>query len=155
MKQIEKYLTKKNILIAGGVVVLVIVLAKLFKKKPKDDISNTQVVTKKTIKNIPTRDNTFVSNITDTQAANIAKTLFNSMKWIGTDEQAMYDVLKDVNGEGLKLVAAAFGEPKYSAFGYSPYLGTRTNIFGWFQAELNENELTKMKKIWYKSGLDF
>ena len=61
MKDIQKYLTKKNLLIAGGVVVLVVALAKLFKKKPKDDIANTQVVTKKTIKNIPTRDNTFVS----------------------------------------------------------------------------------------------
>jgi len=155
MKDIQKYLTKKNLLIAGGVVALVVVLIQLFKKKPKDDIANTKVVTKKTIKNIPTRDNTFVSNITETQAAQIAKTLFNSMKWVGTYEQDMYDALKDVNGEGLKLVAMKFGEPKYSAFGYSPYLGTKTDLFGWFQEELDENELAKMKKIWYKSGLDF
>ena len=154
MKDIQKYLTKKNLLIAGGVVALVVVLIQLFKKKPKDDIANTKVVTKKTIKNIPTRDNTFVSNITETQAAQIAKTLFNSMKWVGTYEQDMYDALKDVNGEGLKLVAMKFGEPKYSGFGYSPYLGTKTDLFGWFQEELDENELAKMKKIWYKSGLN-
>ena len=153
MKEIQKYLTKKNLLIAGGVVVLVIALRQLFKKKP-EDASSTTVVTDKTIKNIPTRDNTFVSNITETQAAQIAKTLFNSMKWAGTDEQAMYDVLKDVNGEGLKLVYKEYGEPKYAAFGYSPYLGIKTDLFGWFQQELDENELAKMKKIWYKSGLN-
>jgi len=153
MKEIQKYLTKKNLLIAGGVVVLVIALRQLFKKKP-EDASSTTVVTSKTIKNIPTRDNTFVSNITETQAAQIAKTLFNSMKWVGTYEQDMYDALKDVNGEGLKLVYKEYGEPKYSAFGYSPYLGTRTDLFGWFQQELDENELAKMKKIWYKSGLN-
>lgn len=152
MKEIQKYLTKKNLLIAGGVVVLVIALRQLFKKKP-EDASSTTVVTSKTIKNIPTRDNTFVSNITDSQAAQIAKTLFNSMKWAGTNEQAMYDVLKNVNGEGLKLVYKEFGEPKYAAYGYSPYLGTKTDLFGWFQQELDENELSKMKKIWYKSGL--
>ena len=152
MKEIQKYLTKKNLFIAGGVVVLVIILRKLFTKS--QDVSSTPVITSKTIKNIPTRDNTFVSNITETQAAQIAKTLFNSMKWVGTNEQAMYDALKDVNGEGLKLVYKAYGEPKYAAFGYSPYLGTKTDLFGWFQQELDENELTKMKKIWYKSGLN-
>lgn len=153
MKELQRYLTKKNLLIAGGVVVLVIVLRQLFKKKP-EDVSGTPVITDKTIKNIPTRDNTFVSNITDSQAAQIAKTLFNSMKFVGTNEQAMFDALKDVNGEGLKLVYKEYGEPKYSAFGYSPYLGTRTDLFGWFNQELDENELAKMKKIWYKSGLN-
>lgn len=152
MKEIKKYLTKKNLLIAGGVVVLVIILRKLFTKS--EDVSSTPVITSKTIKNIPTRDSTFVSNITDSQAAQIAKTLFNSMKWWGTDEQAMYDALKDVNGEGLKLVYKAYGEPKYSLAGYSPYLGVKTDLFGWFNQELDENELTKMKKIWYKSGLN-
>lgn len=152
MKEIQKYLTKKNLLIAGGVVVLVIVLRKLFTKS--QDVSSTPVITSKTIKNIPTRDSTFVSNITDSQAAQIAKTLFNSMKFAGTNEQAMFDALANVNGEGLKLVYKAYGEPKYAAYGYSPYLGLKTDLFGWFQAELNENELTKMKKIWYKSGLN-
>lgn len=88
-----------------------------------------------------------------------ANSLYESMRDYGTDEEGMFKILEYLNPDELKMVYKAFGLKNYSSGGKGINLfginivGDSLDLFGWFQAELNENERIKMRSIWEKSGL--
>lgn len=97
------------------------------------------------IKNQKTNDKR-PRTITDTKAEQIAKAQYDAMNRPGTDEITLFRTLDNLTGEDLKKVFEKFGKPRYSIT-----IGNR-DLFGWYRAELNKNELTIMRRIWHKSG---
>lgn len=82
-----------------------------------------------------------------------AKQLFDAMNQAGTNEAAMFNALKNLNGASLQKVYSAFGIKRYLGFAWTRYMGTDKDLFGWFNAELGGTDLRRMKEIWKKSGL--
>ena len=89
------------------------------------------------------------------QANTIAQNQYNAMYDLGTDETALVNSLKPLNGADLRLVYNEYGSPLYSAFGTLPYLGAPLDLFGWYNKELGSNSGTikELRSIWMKSGL--
>jgi hypothetical protein len=85
----------------------------------------------------------------------IAQNQYNAMYDLGTDETALVNSLKPLNGADLRLVYNEYGSPLYSAFGTLPYLGAPLDLFGWYNKELGSNSGTikELRSIWMKSGL--
>jgi len=96
--------------------------------------------------------NFFSDRVNLTWAESIAESLHYAMLGRGTDEDVMFKSLEDLNQFELKEVFEAFGNRKYAWWGHS-FGGAAIDLFGWFNAELNEKEKTQMRKIWVKSGL--
>ena len=98
----------------------------------------------------------------EAQAKTIAQGQYNSMKGFGTDENALFDALVDLNGAQLCKVYQAYGVKEGK------------DLFGWYQDELGRgafstmvhpdipgcesvfdgcSESTMMATLWEKSGL--
>ncbi len=98
----------------------------------------------------------------ETQAKMIAQGQYNSMEGYGTDENALFDALVDLNGAQLCKVYQAYG------------IKDGKDLFGWYQDELGRgafntmvhsdipgcesvfdgcSESTMMATLWNKSGL--
>ena len=89
------------------------------------------------------------------QANTIAQNQYNAMYDLGTDETALVNTLKPLNGADLRLVYNEYGSPLYSAFGTLPYIGAPLDLFGWYNKELGSNSgpIKELRAIWLKSGL--
>jgi hypothetical protein len=106
------------------------------------------------IVNTPPEDgSTGQTAITNSVAQLKAKQLFDAMDQLGTNEAAMFNAVKDLNGASLQKVYSAFGIKKYLGFAWTNYIGTDKDLFGWFNEELGGTDLKRMKEIWKKSGL--
>jgi hypothetical protein len=103
----------------------------------------------------PTKDGSTTSNISASNASNIATTQFDAMQGFGTDEAMLFNSLQSLNGKALQLVYQKFGLKPYLIAGFFPAwaTGTPLDLFSWYRNELDTNELIKMRQIWAKSGL--
>jgi len=97
------------------------------------------------------------ATITTNDAAIIAAEQQAAMEygfWGATDEDALINMLKPLNGNDLRLVFNAFGKKAYLFSTEAPsWMGTDINLFGWYKEELSEYWLKKMREIWRKSQL--
>jgi hypothetical protein len=95
------------------------------------------------------------ATISKGQANTIAQNQYNAMYDLGTDETALVNSIKTLNGANLRLVYNEYGSPLYSAFGTLPYFGAPLDLFGWYNKELSRNSGTikELRSIWMKSGL--
>jgi hypothetical protein len=107
------------------------------------------------VSDTPTKDGSTTSNISDSNAANIATTQFDAMQGFGTLEYMLFNSLNGLNGKALQLVYQKFGLKPYLIAGYFPEFasGTPLDLFSWYRNELDTNELIQMRQVWAKSGL--
>lgn len=105
--------------------------------------------------NTPTKDGSVTSNISSSNAANIATSQFDAMQGFGTDEEMLFNSLNGLNGKALQLVYQKFGLKPYLIAGYFPAwaTGTPLDLFSWYRNELDTREMIKMRQVWAKSGL--
>lgn len=118
------------------------------------------------------------ASITPTQAQTIANGQLTMMNQFNIDEDAMYDALKNLNGNDLRLVYESFGVQPLEGLVSTNYL----DLFGWYSAKLDNSyfggmgwndaslsdvplepncgsywdnctEVDYMRAIWWKSGL--
>lgn len=103
----------------------------------------------------PTKDGSTTSNISESNAANIATSQFDAMQGFGTNEDILFSSLNGLNGKALQLVYQKFGLKPYLIAGYFPAwaTGTPLDLFSWYRNELDTQELIKMRQVWAKSGL--
>jgi hypothetical protein len=89
------------------------------------------------------------------QANTIAQNQYSAMHDFGTDETALVNSLKPLNGADLRLVYNEYGSPVYAGIGYLPYFGAPLDLFGWYNKELGSNSgpIKELRAIWAKSGL--
>lgn len=92
---------------------------------------------------------------------NIALKQFEYMDGMMTDTDSLFLDLQGLNSDDLKFIYNQFSTHKYKWFG-SPAdalgamgLGENLDLFGWYRAELSDNELSKMRQNWSKTGLSF
>ena len=95
-----------------------------------------------------------VSNISYEESQIVADMQHDAMSEMFTDFSTIVDTLDNLNGEALKMVFNAFGNRKYLWFGQATYIGIDQNLFSWYQDELNENELLRIRSIWAMSDLN-
>jgi len=79
-----------------------------------------------------------------------ADQLFNSMKYLGTDEGLIKSIIGKMRNDAdvLKLLQA-FGTRNYF-YGFYPY-----NLPQWFAEELSEADITAINSILNKAGISF
>lgn len=99
--------------------------------------------------------------IDDQSAESIARALYEAMDGMGTDEDAIYDVLIDRNrltSGDIVAVNKAFGIQKYGTYG-SPWWGDGEdlNLVQWFTRELsNSSSLYKVLQTKFnQAGIDW
>lgn len=146
--------TTKNIVLSLAVIIIsAFALYWIFKKK--DDDENGENADPSDDVKRPTADGSTVSNIYLAECKQIAGIQYDAMNRAGTDEKALFDSLKGLNGKALQMVYKYFGKPKYAGWGRSGYIGEDRNLFGWYRKELGSSDLDKMRDVWKKSGLKF
>ena len=151
----------KPLLYLGGAVLAIVAARKVLKIFDFDGFEEAQEEAKKIQaggKNFTmagTPNDSSSPTISKGQANTIAQNQFNAMYDLGTDETALVNSLKPLNGADLRLVYNEYASPKYSAFGTFPYLGAPLDLFGWYNKELGSNSDTikELRSIWLKSGL--
>ena len=147
--------------IVAGLIILSIVfrsmfsLKKYFKKlfdswgfgSPTDDeVSNSESY----VDNLPSVDYNNV-NLSDSQISQYVSKLYVALNGMGTDSQAIFDVLDSVSKDELILIISSFD------------LKEDTNLVEWLKSELSdysipfisENEYQKAKLIFEGHGLVF
>ncbi|TXG99103.1 MAG: hypothetical protein E6R08_02900 [Nevskiaceae bacterium] len=85
--------------------------------------------------------------ITEEQAAQRAMSSYVAMQGLGTDEDALFRAVEDLNGEDLQAVRKAFGA--------KAYYFDKLDLFGWYTAELDEEDKAKMRGIWSKAPVPY
>lgn len=96
---------------------------------------------------------TGVLSFTLEEAQTIANRLYYAMADIGTNEDLLFDSLKNLTAQQLIMVYNAFGTRSYAFSGNWFGLGYPLDLFGWFNQELSGNDLNNMKQLWAKTGL--
>lgn len=82
------------------------------------------------------------SNISKRQARQRANQLFTAMDGLWTNEVAIGNAFKNVNGPGLKLI--------YNKFG----VRGDENLGQWLIGDLNDFELEQVRELWQEQGVD-
>lgn len=129
--------------------VIAIALLAYYKLFGKSDAEKQAEKDLEEIKNKPLPRANELPTIVNAEAQAIAERQYEAMNRIGTDENELFRSLVNLNGADLRLVYEAFGVRNYYAF------RDPLNLLSWYARELNRTELTRMKIIWYKSGLTF
>lgn len=108
----------------------------------------------------PTGDGSQASSISSQEIQSIADGQLSYMDRPGTSKE-IFDDLKGLSGKDLQRVYAAFGKKWYdpvlgiqsgAAFGW---VHDELDLFSWYREELDSEELSQMRQIWSKSGLQF
>lgn len=88
------------------------------------------------------------ATITANQAQFIAAGLKQAMAngW-GTDEDAIFNLLRGKNVKDFALISTAFGSPRYDGNGEAFFPFPATNLSNWLTSELNDNEINQLKLI--------
>ena len=109
-----------------------------------------------------TEDGTVKATITDNEALSIANMQEQAMSELPfhTNEEKLFNSLKNLNGKDLQKVFNAFGlrwyDPITGATSGSLWPGAqKIDLFTWYSYDLNDEELQQMAAIWKKSGLSF
>lgn len=91
------------------------------------------------------------STITSLEAAAIANVLYDAMKNPGTDEEAIFNGLRDMTYNDFVLISDAFGKKSYNTnFGAEPgwdIMADKHNLYDWLLFELKENEFSQIKLV--------
>ena len=156
-------MTKKeqNIaLIAGGSVLLYFILNKFFgKSKEEREIEK--------IDKSPTQDGSTVAQLnglpfTDVMANSVANTLHDYMRYCGTDEDGIFQLLNQgYNGKALQKIYKAFGLREAGILAGChgdtfPFPGTDKDLGTYLNAELSgDDELDGIKAIFRKGNIIF
>lgn len=118
----------------------VLLFRRMFKKN--SDGTSTQVAPSLKDMSINTNELT----ISTSDAALLANTLYGAMLIIGTDEKAVFSSIDKLKSkDDALLLIRAFGMKKYFLGARSSILGQKLNLLGWLRAELNDNDLAKIK----------
>jgi len=130
MKQKIINFIKKNpvILIVAGVIAAVAIY--FFSRKKKGTTVDDQTV-------LPVMESDL--SRTEDELKLVAKTLFNAMNRLGTDEQTIFKVFKELNSEDIKFVFNSFGMIRYFGHGVGKILGNKLDLAGWLKKELSRN----------------
>lgn len=104
-----------------------------FRKKPDTGGSYTDPTNGSTGGTINTGTNVF-------NASNIAETLYEAMKGVGTDESAIFNILANVSESQFKLVVDAFGSRIYNTFTGTITFGSPHPLKTWLKEELDTKE---------------
>ena len=127
---------QKKIAIVAGAVATIGLVYLAFRKKPDTGGSYTD----------PTSGSSGGSTSTGTgttntfNAKNIAETLYEAMKGLGTDESAIFNVLANVSEAQFKLVVDAFGSRIYNTFTGTTTWGSPHPLKTWLKEELGSKE---------------
>lgn len=96
------------------------------------------------------RLNTIGATFSDTKALEISESLYISMHRYGTDEEKIFNSLKDISLPNFNKVYNSFGKRYYSqemGIDGTILLDTKIDLLGWLNAELNDSELEYLKEI--------
>lgn len=123
---------QKKIAIVAGAVATIGLAYLAFRKKTDTGGSYTD----------PTSGSTGGSTNTGTtfNAKNVAETLYEAMKGIGTDESVIFNVLANVSEAQFKLVIDAFGSRIYNTFTGTTTWGSPHPLKTWLKEELGSKE---------------
>lgn len=129
---------QKKIATVAGVVATVGLLYLAFRKKPDSGGSQFDP----TNNNISTGTGGGGSQTTNTafNARNVAETLYEAMKGLGTDESAIFNALATVTEPQFKQVIDAFGLRIYNTFTGSTTWGSPHPLKTWLKEELGSKE---------------
>lgn len=149
-KEISKIIGEnKEIILGAMVLILAFYIYKGIKKKSIGESGGGTFIDKKT----KPLDNSIKPTLTNTQATQVAETLFRYMNQFGTKEDELLKECRKYNGADLQKIFEAFGVRKYFVTGWSKVLGEQLNLFGWFSEELSGSDLEEMREIWEKANL--
>lgn len=93
------------------------------------------------------------TGFSEQEAQAIAERLYFAMADMGTVEGMLFSSLENLTGPQLIMVYNAFGLRPYGWTGNWFGLGYNLDLFGWFNQELNAQDLAKMKQLWAKTNL--
>lgn len=79
-----------------------------------------------------------------------AEFLHKSFLGPGTNEEIMFKQLEGLNNEELKELFKVFGVRVEKVFGFEAF---KSNLFGWFRAELSDKDYEKVMDIFRPTGL--
>lgn len=155
----KEFLNNKYVLI-GGAVVLAFGGYSIYKnmqeRKRKAQIKN--IVNSEEERAL---QHSMIRTIDDKTAEAIAKSLYNAMDGMGTDETAIYDLIcvrNKLTSADIIEINKAFGLQEYGTFG-SPFFGSGEflNLVGWFQKELSNTSSVYiiLKTKFNQAGIDW
>jgi hypothetical protein len=87
--------------------------------------------------------------------ATISERLESAMYGFGTDEDALWELLKGLTNDDLIRVYNEFGlrKPEGKRLGGLGWSEERKDLIDWFKDELSGDDLSRMEKIWKGTGL--
>lgn len=150
----------KGILILGGVVFGGFLMYKAYKM-----VSRILEPNQGGVKITEQKVNKSLTTISDQQAENLARQLYNAMEGFGTKTEIIFDVFRKLgdNPNNFLLVYNKFGSQDYAFYG-----GNAGNAFlrafqstipkdlvGWLDEELDSDEKQKVRGLIRKAGFAF
>lgn len=87
------------------------------------------------------------SGITEQEARAYAERLYEAMKGIGTDEEAIKKILQPLTLHDYNRVYNMFGLRKYFVNGEAAFLGENLSLTEWLIQELSDNDIIELKKL--------
>lgn len=82
----------------------------------------------------------------------VAEQQLQAMWGLGTNEDELFNSLKNLTKAQLKQVYKSFGTYAYEGWGKWAS-GADIDLFGWYKQELSGDDLQKMREIWSKTDL--
>ncbi len=92
--------------------------------------------------------------ISTSDAALFANTLYGAMLNFGTDEDAIFNTIDQIQTkDDMLLVIKAFGMRMFLGGTRAAFLGQKYNLIGWLRFELTKKELSKIKPKFNSWGI--
>ncbi|MBF03229.1 MAG: hypothetical protein CMP76_08030 [Flavobacterium sp.] len=120
--------------IGAGVALSIFLLYLAFGKKKQD--AGGQV-------NDPTNNNDSSSTFFD--PVKVAEILYKAMKDVGTDEDLIFNTLKNVSQVQFAKVIEAFGVRNYNTFTGNTFSLVKHSLPVWLESELSESDYSTLK----------
>lgn len=96
------------------------------------------------------RLNVLGSTFSDTTAKEKSEAIYLAMNGYGTDESAIYSILKGISLPNFNKIYNFFGKKYYDqqlGINGNPVFDFKLDLLGWLNQELSESELEHLKKI--------
>ena len=145
---VGKFTLKKMLAVLVALIVLYFVW-KFFFKKSADELAAEKAA--ETINGLPIEENNLSLSQSDINL--IAQELYNAMKGVGTDEDAIVSVFNRISTkDDLLAVMKRFGTPEYGSW----WLGHKyLDLTGWLKEELSGEPLRTVRNIFLNYGIPF
>lgn len=129
---------QKKYAIIGGASLVVITIIYFLTKKPKTDTGGTGID--------PTGNNGTGGTTYTFSATNVANSLHDAMKDLGTDEEAIFNVLAPISQAQFAQVVQKFGSRIYNSWTGGTSGGSAQPLKVWLKEELSSTDYEVIRK---------